>query len=74
METAVKDVSNGRKPKAALAEIGAQAVALMQKEVTDGGFAPNAPATTARKGSDMPLIDTGQMRQSVHYQIRKKRG
>ena len=29
-------------------------------------------ATIKRKGSDKPLIDTGTMRQSVHYVIEKK--
>jgi hypothetical protein len=30
-------------------------------------WAPNAPATIARKGSDKPLIDTGQLRASVTF-------
>ena len=34
---------------------------------TDGrnGWAPNAPSTIARKGSNKPLIDTGEMRKSI---------
>lgn len=50
---------------------------LIQKEITEGSYTPNAPATYARKlkkgtnegGSPKPLIDTGRMRQSVNYQI-----
>lgn len=29
------------------------------------GWAPNAPSTVARKGSDKPLIDTGALRASI---------
>lgn len=31
---------------------------------------PNAPATIRRKGSDNPLIDTGNMLQSIRYVIK----
>ena len=30
-------------------------------------WAPNAPSTIARKGSDKPLIDTGELRKSITY-------
>lgn len=33
---------------------------------------PNAPATIAAKGSDRPNIDTGALRNSIHYVIRGK--
>lgn len=36
-----------------------------QASIRDGGWEPNAEATVAAKGSDQPLIDTGQMLQSV---------
>ena len=45
---------------------------VIQREIIDGDFAPNAPSTIRRKGSSRPLIDTGRMRQSVSYVIRKK--
>ena len=35
-------------------------------------WAPNSPATIARKGSDSPLIDTGQMRRSITYLVEEK--
>ncbi|HEX5034652.1 MAG TPA: hypothetical protein VFW62_09245 [bacterium] len=41
----------------------------VQKEIRDGGFVPNKPATIARKGSSVPLIDSGQMRQSVDLEV-----
>ena len=33
-------------------------------------LAPNAPATVLRKGSDAPLIDTGQLRQAISFEVR----
>lgn len=45
---------------------------LIQKEITEGSYEPNAPSTVKRKGSSKPLIDTGRMRQSVNYQIVEK--
>jgi hypothetical protein len=33
---------------------------------------PNAPATIAEKGSDNPLIDTGQMLNSISYEVELK--
>lgn len=33
-------------------------------------WAPNRPATIARKGSDKPLIDTGQLRRSVSFVVK----
>lgn len=35
-------------------------------EIRTGDFVENAPATIAKKKSSHPLIDTGQMMQSVH--------
>ena len=43
----------------------------VQKEIVDGSFEPNAESTIKKKGSDKPLIDTGTMRQSVTYVVRK---
>lgn len=52
--------------------IGVFQKGLVQKEIVDGQFEPNAPSTIKRKKSDKPLIDTGKMRQSVNYVIKKK--
>ena len=32
---------------------------------TDNGWAPNAPSTIKAKGSDRPLIDTGELRKAI---------
>ena len=34
---------------------------------------PNKPSTIKRKGSDMPLIDTGKLRASITYVVREVR-
>jgi hypothetical protein len=36
------------------------------------GWPPNAPSTIARKGSDRPLIDTGQLRRAITYVVTEK--
>ena len=49
--------------------VGNIARADVQMTLTKGPWTPNAPYTIARKGSSRPLIDTGQMRQSIRYQV-----
>lgn len=34
------------------------------------GWAPNSPITARRKGSERPLIDSGEMRQAITYVVR----
>lgn len=36
-------------------------------------WAPNKPSTIAAKGSDRPLIDTGELRKAMTYVVREKR-
>ncbi len=36
------------------------------------GWPPNAPATIKQKGSDKPLIDTGELRKSITYVVKEK--
>lgn len=45
---------------------------LIQTEIEQGDFVANADATIRKKGSNKPLIDTGTMKNSVHYYIVKK--
>ena len=58
--------------KKALSIVGEYAQAQVQKKITDGGdpFIPNTPTTAVKKGSTSPLIDTGQLRQSIRYEVR----
>lgn len=64
-------VQNATDAADATKKIGAKSVGMIQKEITDGQWVPNAPSTIKKKGSDKPLIDTGRMRQEVHYVIKK---
>lgn len=54
-----------------LAKLGARAVGDVQAKIVAIDTPPNAPSTVARKGADNPLIDTGRLRQSIDYEIRK---
>ena len=41
--------------------------------ISEGGhLAPNAPYTIEKKGSSLPLVDTGSMLNSITYAVRKK--
>lgn len=67
-------LANGASSDKVLNELGVFAKGLLQKEIKDGGFVANAPSTVKKKGSDKPLIDTGLLRQSANYVIKKKGG
>lgn len=56
----------------ALALVGEMAQADVQKYIVDHqGFAPLKKSTIKRKGSSRPLIDTGQLRQSIRYRVER---
>lgn len=52
-----------------LNKLGALAQGDIQHEITVLVSPPNAPTTIALKGSSKPLIDSGEMRQAVTYQV-----
>lgn len=52
-------------PSKALTQLGVFWEGKIKQTFRDGVFAPLRPATIARKGSSKPLIDSGQLRQSV---------
>ena len=76
LKAACEDVNNaiasGGTAEAALKKLGVLAKGLVQDEIANGSFAPNAESTIARKGSATPLIDSGFMRQSVNFQIKRR--
>lgn len=74
MQSKVDEIIGGKTADQVLKEIGIFQKGLVQETIKEGDFAPNAPATIRKKGSATPLIDTGLMRQSVNYQIKKKGG
>lgn len=54
----------------ALELIGLAAAGDVQETIEQGEFAPLAPETIRRKGSSRPLIDKGQLRQSITSEVR----
>ena len=50
--------------------LGIMAVADIQQYMVTASFTPLAASTIARKGSSKPLIDTGQLRQSITYRVK----
>ncbi len=56
----------------ALGQLGEMAKGDVQTEIRSGDFAPLKPATIKRKGSSRPLIDTGQMVQSIAWELGDK--
>lgn len=59
---------------AALNQLGNVVQGMVQRKIVDGPFVPNSPATIKRKKSSKPLIDTGNLRQSIRYVIERKGG
>lgn len=66
------DLLQGKSAEQVLKEIGIFQKDLIQEKITEGSFTPNAASTIHKKGSNKPLIDTGRMRQSVNYVVKKK--
>jgi hypothetical protein len=55
--------------RTALEAFGMYVVGLIQQRIADRIDPPNKPYTIAKKGSDVPLIDKGQLRSSITYVI-----
>ncbi len=73
MKSQLQRIKNGQATaEDVMKAIGTFQKGLVQKEIRDGEFEPNAPSTISKKGSSKPLIDTGHMRQSVNFVICKK--
>lgn len=65
-------LAQGGTAESALNELGVFLKGLVQEEIVEGGFEPNAPSTIRKKGSEQPLIDTSYMRQSVNYVVKRR--
>ena len=50
-------------------QIGARAAGFSQEAIAAGIAPANAPSTIAKKGSATPLIDSGNMRQSITWWV-----
>lgn len=58
-------------PVTALSRLGAWAVGKVQARIVMGLPPPLRPATVAAKGSSAPLIDTGQLKASITWELVK---
>ncbi len=58
--------------KAFLEAAGQEAANIVKDYVVDLDTPANAPSTIKKKGSDNPLIDTGQMVNSITHQVREE--
>jgi hypothetical protein len=56
-------------PREAMLQIGQAIKRSIVSSIKNGPWAPNSPYTVARKGSDKPLIDTGQAISTVDIRI-----
>lgn len=66
-----KSEADGRRELEKLGLLGQQ-IARDWFDHPDNRWPPNAPYTIAKKKSNKPLIDTGQLRNSMNYVIRKE--
>lgn len=64
-----KVLSGEMEMRTMLEMMGNLAEGHVKQEITDLKIPPNAASTIAAKGSDNPLIDTGNLRQSIRYVI-----
>lgn len=70
MHRAAKAVMNGSTSmRQALGKFGVVGQGSIQDSITKLSDPPNAPSTIAQKGSSNPLIDTGEMRAAITWEI-----
>lgn len=68
----VRDEVDGKRvARLGLERLGAKAAGDVQRKIVALRDPPNAPSTIAAKGSSNPLIDTGRLRQSIDWVVRK---
>lgn len=56
-------------PATGLGLIGAHLAGKVQEKISSGVPPENAPSTIRAKGSSRTLVDTGQLRQSITYEV-----
>jgi hypothetical protein len=62
-----RQVIKGKSLKTLLDQYGLVVVGEIQTRIANKISPPNSPVTVKRKGSDVPLIDTGQLRSSIAH-------
>lgn len=67
----LKKIVNGKiTPRTGLGILGEVLQNEVKKKIVDIDTPPNAPATIAHKESSNPLIDKGQLRNSILYEVK----
>lgn len=69
VDTIADAIEDGEPMDVALNRVGLVAVAGVQDYMDELSTPGNAPSTIAKKGADNPLIQTGELKQSVTYKI-----
>lgn len=69
---ALNMVLQGANPKEELEKLGIYVVNKIKANFGSDKLAPLKPETIKSKGSDRPLIDTSQLRDSITYIVRQK--
>lgn len=59
--------------KSGVEKVGLYAQSKIQNKIVELRVPPNALTTIKRKGSSNPLINTGQLKSSVTYEIKEKK-
>lgn len=62
-------LENNKTPEQALGMVGNLLEGYIVGSIRDGEWEPNAPSTTAKKGFDKPLIDSGHMWKTVNSKV-----
>lgn len=71
-EEFAKLLREGATPRQGLVRLGMRIQKELRATIKGWATPPNAPATIKAKGEDNPLVDTGTMRRSIKWQIRKR--
>lgn len=72
LDKAAKSTVQKKNSRAALFVLAQTARTDVIERISQGIPPPNAPATIARKGSDLPLVDKGIMRAAIQAVVRKE--
>jgi hypothetical protein len=68
----MQDVIAGRREVDQILQLlGLYCVGQIEQRIADGVPPPNAPSTIKKKGSSKPLINSGQLRASVTFEVRE---
>ena len=73
LDTVREGIEDGLDSKRIMARVGLEVEGAIKQYITDLDSPPNAAFTVRKKGSSNPLIDTGNMRDSVTSTVVRKK-